>query len=90
MLKALNLKADIADRIVDWIDPDAEPRLRDSENSAKNGYLDSIDELLLIPGIDRESYERLVPYVTIYGSVQGSPCSDQYKRGRHPCFDVSF
>ena len=73
MLKALNLKADIADRIVDWIDTDSEPRLRDSENSAKNGYLDSIDELLLIPGIDRESYERLVPYVTIYGSVPGSP-----------------
>lgn len=73
MLKALGLKADIADRIVDWIDPDTEPRLRDSENSAKNVYLDSIDELLLIPGIDRESYERLVPYVTIYGSVQGSP-----------------
>ena len=73
MLKALNLKADIADRIVDWIDPDAEPRLRDSEDSAKNGYLDSIDELLLIPGIDRESYERLVPYVTIYGAVPGNP-----------------
>jgi len=72
MLKALNLKADIADRVVDWIDPDSEPRLRDSENSAKNGYLDSIDELLLIPGIDGESYERLVPYVTIYGFMQGS------------------
>ena len=73
MLRALNLKADIADRIVDWIDPDAEPRLRDSENSAKNGYLDSIDELLLIPGIERENYERLLPYVTIYGSLPGSP-----------------
>lgn len=73
MLKALGLKKDIADWVVDWIDTDTEPRLRDSENSAKNGYLDSIDELLLIPGIDRQSYERLVPYVTIYGSVQGSP-----------------
>ncbi len=71
MLKDLNLKADIADRIVDWIDPDSEPRLRDSEDSAKNGPLDSIDELLLIPGIDRESYERLVPYVTIYGLEPG-------------------
>jgi general secretion pathway protein K len=73
MLKALNLKPDIADRLVDWIDPDAEPRLRDSEDSSKNGYLDSTDELLLIPGLERESYERLVPYVTIYGSAPGSP-----------------
>lgn len=72
MLRALGLKKEIADWITDWIDPDAEPRLRDSENAAKNGYLDSIDELLLIPGIDRESYERLLPYVTIYGSVTGS------------------
>jgi general secretion pathway protein K len=74
MLKALGLKKEIAYWITDWIDPDAEPRLRDSENAAKNGYLDSIDELLLIPGIDRESYERLAPYVTIYGAVQlGDP-----------------
>jgi len=73
MLKFLNLKTEIADRIVDWIDPGTEPSLHDSENSAKNGYLDSIDELLLIPGIDRESYERLVPYVTIHGVAQGSP-----------------
>ncbi len=73
MLTALDLKLDIADRIVDWIDPDSNPELRDSENSAKNGYLDSIDELLLIPGIDRESYERLVPYVTIYSAEAGKP-----------------
>jgi len=68
MLKALGFKRDIADRIADWIDTDSEPRLRDSEDSAKNGYLDSIDELLLIPGIDRESYEKLLPYITIYGN----------------------
>jgi general secretion pathway protein K len=73
MLKALGLKKDIADRIVDWIDTDTEPRLHDSENSAKNGYLDSIDELLLIPGIDRESYEKLLPYITRYGTADGSP-----------------
>jgi general secretion pathway protein K len=70
MLKALDLKKDIADRIIDWIDPDTEPRLHDSENSAKNGYLDSIEELLLIPGIDRESYEKLLPCITIYGAAQ--------------------
>lgn len=72
MLKALDLKTDIAERIADWTDPDSEPMLRDSENSAKNGYLDSIDEVLLIPGIDRESYEKLLPYITIYGSPYGA------------------
>jgi len=67
MLEALDLKTDIADRIVDWMDPDNIPRLRDSENSAKNGNLDSIDELLIIPGIDEKTYNKLFPYITIYG-----------------------
>jgi len=67
LLDELELKPEIADRIADWIDPDDEPRLHDSEISAKNAYLDSIDELLLIPGIDRETYDKLFPYVTIYG-----------------------
>ena len=68
LLKALNLPTDIADRIVDWIDPDSQPRIKGSEDGAKNAPLDSIDELALIPGIDREAYERLLPYVTIYGN----------------------
>ncbi|MBA4372455.1 MAG: hypothetical protein C0402_06290 [Thermodesulfovibrio sp.] len=68
LLKALELKPDIADRIVDWIDPDNIPNLQGAEDEAKNGYLDSMDELLTIPGIDKETFERLQPYVTIYGS----------------------
>jgi type II secretory pathway component PulK len=69
LLKALDLNPHIADRIVDWIDLDREPRLSDSENTAKNALLDSVDEILLIPGIDRESYEKLLPYVTIYSKI---------------------
>jgi len=68
LIAALGLQPQIADRIVDWIDPDNEPRLSDSESMAKNGYLDSVDELLVIPGIDRTIYDKLVPYVTIYGN----------------------
>ncbi|HEX8947690.1 MAG TPA: type II secretion system minor pseudopilin GspK [Dissulfurispiraceae bacterium] len=68
LLKALKLDPVIADRVADWIDPDPEPRAGDSEVNAKNSPLDSVDELLLIKGIDRASYERLLPYVTIYGS----------------------
>jgi general secretion pathway protein K len=68
LLKALDLRPDIADRVVDWIDADSIPRIADSENLAKNAKLDSIDELLLIPGIDEDAFERLRPYVTIYGN----------------------
>lgn len=68
LLNALEISPDLADRLADWIDPDSEPRLQDSEEKAKNGYIDSIDELLLIRGMDRKSYERLMPYVTIYGN----------------------
>ena len=66
LVRSLGLKDEVADRISDWIDADSEPRLGDSENGAKNAKLDSVDELLLIPGIDMETYEKLLPYVTIY------------------------
>lgn len=69
LLDILKLNEDIADRIVDWIDEDSEPRIRDSEEGAKNSYLDSLDELLLIKGIDREAYDKLIPHVTIYGII---------------------
>ena len=67
LLDTLGLEESIADRIADWIDQNSDPRLRDSEEGAKNGYLDSVDELLLIKGIDRQTYEKLSPYVTVYG-----------------------
>jgi general secretion pathway protein K len=67
LLTALNLQTDIADRICYWIDSNTTHRPRDAKSETKNAKLDSIDELLLIPGIGRESYETLLPYVTIYG-----------------------
>jgi general secretion pathway protein K len=66
LVRALGLRDEVADRISDWIDSDSEPRSGDSENGAKNAKLDSIDELLQIPGIDMETYKKLLPYVTIY------------------------
>lgn len=68
LLKSLNIDAGLADRLADWLDPDSEPRLGDSESGSKNAYLDSVDELLLIPDVERADYDRLLPYVTIYGS----------------------
>ena len=68
LLNILSLDEKIADRIADWIDIDSNPRLTDSETGAKSAHLDSVDELLLINGISEKDYERLLPYVTVYGS----------------------
>ncbi|MDL1970489.1 MAG: type II secretion system minor pseudopilin GspK [Candidatus Desulfofervidaceae bacterium] len=68
LLNQLHLSSEIADRIVDWIDPDHEPRIDDSEEEAQNAPLDSIDELCIIPGIKPEACEKLLPYVTIYSN----------------------
>ncbi len=65
LLKALSLDVKIADRLVDWIDKNREARLSDSEVAAKNSALDSVDELLLINGISRKDYDKLLPYVTV-------------------------
>jgi len=67
LLKALSLNEKIADRVADWIDPDREERLRDSETGARNAPLLSTDELSLIPGIEQEAYATLLPYVTVFG-----------------------
>ena len=67
LLRNLGLDEGLADRVADWMDVDSEPRVRDSEEGAKNAYMDSVDELLLIKGIDRQTYEALLPYVTVYG-----------------------
>lgn len=70
LLNVLRLDEGIAMRIIDWIDGDREPLIRDSEDEAKNNYLDSLDELLLIKGINREAYDKLRPYVTVYGVTE--------------------
>jgi len=69
LLANLGLDELIAERVADWIDPDSDPWLRDSEEGTKNAFMDSVDELLLIKGIDRQTYEKLSPYVTVYGFV---------------------
>lgn len=54
-----NMTSDIADAIVDWVDADDDPRTGGAESStysaqgykAKNGPLNTIDELLLVRGV---------------------------------------
>ncbi len=69
LLRNLGLDEVIADRVIDWTDKDSEPNRGslDSEVDAKNDYMDSTDELLAIRGIDSKAYEKLLPYVTVYG-----------------------
>lgn len=67
LLEYLNINPDVALSIADWIDLDHEPRLSKSEDHAKNSYLWSVDELKLIPGVDKKIYETISPYITVYG-----------------------
>ncbi len=71
MLKAINLDPAIADRIVDWTGPGSGQGISGTGNKLKHAPFDSVDELLSVPGISREAYDRLVPYVTIYGNGSG-------------------
>ncbi len=67
MLEYLNINPNLALAIADWIDPDNEPRLSDSENFAKNDFLWSVDELKLIEGIDKNIFQKISPYITVFG-----------------------
>lgn len=61
LLKLPNMTEDVADAIVDWVDPDDESRANGAESQSysgmtpgyrcKNGPLDSIEELLLVRGV---------------------------------------
>jgi general secretion pathway protein K len=69
LLTVLSIDVKIEDRIVDWI-KNGKARLSSSGTDSKNFYLDSVDEILLINGISREDYDKLLPYVTVYGSIE--------------------
>jgi type II secretory pathway component PulK len=61
LIKLPNMTQDVANAILDWIDPDDTPRANGAENAyyqsltppyrCKNGPLDSLEELLLVRGV---------------------------------------
>ena len=67
MFEYLNINPKLADVIADWIDYDSEPKLPGSEDGAKNAPLWSVDELRLIPGVSKDIFDKISPYLTIYG-----------------------
>jgi general secretion pathway protein K len=68
LLEYLNINPNLALSIADWIDPDSEPRLYNSENFAKNDFLWSVDELRLIEGMDKNTFDKISPYMTVFGN----------------------
>ena len=74
LLENLALKPELAQAIVDWIDPNVDPLFPDgAEDSdymvldpaylAANRPFSNVSELRLVKGMDRETYDKLAPYV---------------------------
>ncbi len=73
LLKYLNINPDLALLIADWIDEDSIPRIGDSESNAKNSPLWDINEIKFINGIDDEIFNKISPFITVYGNRQNTP-----------------
>jgi len=74
LLDALEIDEQIADALVDWIDEDDEAQPGGAESDyyeslpapyrARNGPIESLDELLFVKGMTAEHYRRLAPHLT--------------------------
>ena len=89
----------IVDSILDWIDTDDLHRLNGAESDyyqslpnpykAKNGRLDTLEELLLIKGMSPDilfgtkEQKGLIHFVTIYSTTTKSEYQRGAKRGTH-------
>lgn len=65
LLQSLNIKPDVADYIADWIDSDSTGGY---EDNVKNAPLWSVEELKFVKGIDKETFDTINPFLTVYGS----------------------
>ena len=75
LLNLLELEPTLAGAVVDWLDPDIEPRFpyggeddayarTDPQYRVANGMITTPSELMAINGFEPEIFERLEPYVT--------------------------
>jgi len=75
LLRVLQLDPSLAGAVVDWLDPDTEPRFpyggeddfyarAEPQYRVANGMITSTSELMAINGFDREVFAALAPYVT--------------------------
>lgn len=78
LLRNIELNEDIATVIVDWLDPNIETGFSGAEDNeylnlippyrTANQSMQDVSELLLIKGIDFETYEKLRPFVCVLQS----------------------
>ena len=66
LLRELKINEEYADRLVDFIDPDKIPRVRDGESKAKNYFLFSLSELSYI--FPEDDLKTVMPYLTVFGN----------------------
>jgi general secretion pathway protein K len=77
LFKKFNLPAsDLCDAIADWIDDNDNTRPGGAESKwymglkngyqAKNGPLDTVEELALVKGFSSETLDKLRPFITVY------------------------
>lgn len=81
LLVSQELPSELADSVVDWLDTDANTQPSGAEDidylnveppyRAANQPLQSIGELRLIKGFDRETVEKLRPFITALPEVTG-------------------
>lgn len=75
----LELNPELVDAIVDWVDPDDEPRTYGAESPtyqsrepgyrAKDGKMETLSELRMVQGITSDIYEKVAPYLTVYDTA---------------------
>ncbi len=85
LLEKLQLPTDLCDSIADWIDTDDSTRGGGAETvfyqalptpyKAKNGSLETYEEMRMVSGFDETILAKMNPYVTVYGESKGSPYS---------------
>ncbi|MCM2357235.1 MAG: type II secretion system minor pseudopilin GspK [Geobacteraceae bacterium] len=85
LFKKLELQPELLDAVADWIDSDDDPRPDGAETpyyqalkppyGAKNGSMETFEELRLVKGIDGKTLERLRPYLTVFPDDPNSPTS---------------
>ncbi len=81
LLHQQKLPADLLDATVDWIDENDDPRPGGAEShyykslpvpyEAKNGALDTFDELRMVKGFDDKTLNAIRPFMTVYGDSSG-------------------
>lgn len=85
LFRKLGLSLDLLDALADWLDENEEPRPGGAESSyygtlkppyaARNGRLETLDELALVKGFSGKTLERLRPLVTLYADDALSPAA---------------